>query len=286
MYCHEGCKTSHFYESHKKAVNSSKEDKPISEKIELIMRLLDLTSILGDRAVNNLLNDKKMRTIFDVDDLSVKNCISLLCSLLFHTKPLIPKCDYEIDLVDESNWRLADVVTSKKMIISERVTDEPGLGTSLTFGKFFSLFGSLFNHSCCPNVFRIAYNKKIIYIIAQPVKAGEQLFLQFYGNPNWISYYSGIDERQLKGHFKEASACECEACKKNLPKPQCLPIKHLRGCDEFFEDPPSGVLNLIQRYKKSCAFIENNWKHHPCRETWYIYENNAYFLNEIAKFRL
>lgn len=38
-------------------------------------------------------------------------------------------------------------------------------------------FGGLLNHSCDPNIFWISSNGKFIYIVAKPIRAGEQLFI-------------------------------------------------------------------------------------------------------------
>lgn len=38
-------------------------------------------------------------------------------------------------------------------------------------------FGGLINHSCDPNLFWISVEGKFVYIVAKPIRAGEQLFL-------------------------------------------------------------------------------------------------------------
>jgi hypothetical protein len=52
---------------------------------------------------------------------------------------------------------------------------------STTFSNYEAftvcLFGSLFNHSCDPDVHTFSLNNKIVFYVAKPVKAGEQLFI-------------------------------------------------------------------------------------------------------------
>lgn len=49
-------------------------------------------------------------------------------------------------------------------------------------GCFSSLFRSLFNHSCDPNVEWINVGNKMVYVVRLPIKAAEQLFVSYRWN--------------------------------------------------------------------------------------------------------
>lgn len=49
--------------------------------------------------------------------------------------------------------------------------------TFVGIGNCLLPFASLINHSCDPNIFWIPLDMKFVFIVAKPVKAGEQLFL-------------------------------------------------------------------------------------------------------------
>lgn len=40
-------------------------------------------------------------------------------------------------------------------------------------------FGSLFNHSCDPNVMRVTYENKIVFVVIKPVVKDHQLFTSY-----------------------------------------------------------------------------------------------------------
>jgi hypothetical protein len=41
------------------------------------------------------------------------------------------------------------------------------------------IYGSLFNHSCDPNVGKISFGNKIAFIVLQPIRTGHQLFIDY-----------------------------------------------------------------------------------------------------------
>jgi hypothetical protein len=73
-----------------------------------------------------------------------------------------------------------------------------------------SLFKSLINHSCCPNVFFIHIENKIVGFVVKPIKAGEQLFrCYFIKDP---MSYNELKSNVFQTHnFK----CDCQECINN-----------------------------------------------------------------------
>lgn len=51
-----------------------------------------------------------------------------------------------------------------------------GLDNVVVYGSGIYPFGSLFNHSCVPNICRVFYNNNLIIIALRPIEAGEQIF--------------------------------------------------------------------------------------------------------------
>lgn len=57
---------------------------------------------------------------------------------------------------------------------------EEGKVNIVKVGNVLLPFASLINHSCDPNIFWISVDTKFVFLVAKPIKAGEQLF-QCYG---------------------------------------------------------------------------------------------------------
>lgn len=59
--------------------------------------------------------------------------------------------------------------------------DLSGLLTSnkMKVGSAILIFGSLFNHSCAPNIDRMIVDNKFVFIVRRPIKAGEQCFISY-----------------------------------------------------------------------------------------------------------
>lgn len=46
-------------------------------------------------------------------------------------------------------------------------------------GSGLFIFGSLFNHSCAPNIERILVDNKFVFYVRRPIHEGEQLFISY-----------------------------------------------------------------------------------------------------------
>lgn len=64
----------------------------------------------------------------------------------------------------------------RKTQFSLNIFDEL-IGQFEKVGNCLLAFGGLLNHSCDPNIFWISANGKFVFIVAKPIRAGEQLFI-------------------------------------------------------------------------------------------------------------
>lgn len=131
-------------------------------------------------------------------------------------------------------------------------------------------FLSLLNHSCDPNVTFIQDNE-IYLVVRKVVKPGEQLFYH-YSQP---FFTSDLKSRQTMLRQNFFFDCKCEACLKDYPIKEKLPLKISDPRDkkklEFF---PRLVESLItydfQDLNKVCeeirGFLIENAKFYPCQE--------------------
>lgn len=49
----------------------------------------------------------------------------------------------------------------------------------MKIGSGLFIFGSLFNHSCAPNIDRILVDNKFVFFVRRPIDKGEQLFISY-----------------------------------------------------------------------------------------------------------
>lgn len=58
--------------------------------------------------------------------------------------------------------------------------DSSYLTTSkMKVGSALLIFGSLFNHSCAPNIDRMIVDNKFVFVVRRPIVADEQLFISY-----------------------------------------------------------------------------------------------------------
>lgn len=46
-------------------------------------------------------------------------------------------------------------------------------------GSALLIFGSMFNHSCAPNIDRMIVDNKFVFLVRRPISVGEQLFISY-----------------------------------------------------------------------------------------------------------
>lgn len=49
----------------------------------------------------------------------------------------------------------------------------------MKIGSSILIFGSLFNHSCAPNLDRMVFDNKFVFIVRRPIEKGEQVFISY-----------------------------------------------------------------------------------------------------------
>jgi hypothetical protein len=78
----------------------------------------------------------------------------------------------------------------------------------------YSLIGSLFTHSCDPNVAIMTVDNKFVFYICRPVKKGEALEL-CYGT----EYFYQPRKERMENLYKNCGGiiCTCDACLKDYP---------------------------------------------------------------------
>lgn len=86
------------------------------------------------------------------------------------------------------------------------------VGPTVFGGGLFALC-SLVNHSCAPNVVRIADGITNVVVVRRVIKAGEQLF-DSYGPPFCLA---DIKQRQAKLKIHYNFDCQCQACIHDYP---------------------------------------------------------------------
>lgn len=176
-----------------------------------------------------------------------------------------------------------------------------------TSGLIFIPCCSFFNHSCVPNVGIIhGEKKKHIFFSNQPIKKGEQLFINYFGGTN--SLHIPKAKRQSKLQNMHNFICSCQACSENwlLPPDPSLTnddsdendmelieiafenaeFCEKEGIDSILPDPPTTwsynenslkqVINLIEifykKYKDYDAFVESDFmKNYIFKAFWNFY---------------
>jgi SET and MYND domain-containing protein 4 len=63
----------------------------------------------------------------------------------------------------------------------KRADDEHALerASTMKVGSALLIFGSLFNHSCAPNIDRMVVDNRFVFIVRRPIRQGEQLFISY-----------------------------------------------------------------------------------------------------------
>jgi SET domain len=268
MFCSESCKEQ-FQPLHKGCKKYRKNgDSQMIDKI-----------ILKTPESNEKVKDSTNVTIFDIGELNNENYMKVFKSL----PHAVPKCISEDKENNNVNGKEIDdfadhsknIIHSNSFELCEQVkTDKIGNVKTQQYGKGIFLFASLFNHSCMPNIERVSFDNKLVFIANQPIKAGEQIFITY--GPLFTSNTRAKRQKTLaKYDFK----CDCKACMVDYPTFNHLRIKKI----PFYAPPLISSDFAIELLKQDFLVIDINWKDHPCREISSTQLNNRYLLNEIAK---
>lgn len=148
-----------------------------------------------------------------------------------------------------------------------------------TEGQGFALcsLAAYFAHSCDPNVDKIDVDNKFIFVAKKPIKAGEQLFMN-YDRYSFLTH--SLDVRQDYFNRIYTFQCGCSACKNNYPE-----LSQLRKFDENFVDTETNFDSLAaaeEQYKNNCKYIEDNMEQYPCFEICSLMVQNNHLLHLIG----
>lgn len=146
-------------------------------------------------------------------------------------------------------------------------------------GQGFALcsLAAYFAHSCDPNVDKIDVDNKFAFVAKKPIKAGEQLFMN-YDRYSFLTH--SLKDRQDYFNKIYTFQCACSACENDYPQLADLP-----KFDKDFGGKISAEAKkaaTIEKYLKNCAYINDNINHYPCQEICSLMVENIDLLHSIA----
>lgn len=146
-------------------------------------------------------------------------------------------------------------------------------------GQGFALcsLAAYFAHSCDPNVEKIDVDNKFMFVAKKPIKAGEQLFMN-YDRFSFLTHC--LEDRQE--YFKRiyTFSCACDACANDYPE-----LSKLQKFDSDFQVPQSSFdskQSAREQYSKNCKYIEDNADKYPCFEVCTLMIHNYRLLHFIG----
>ena len=189
--------------------------KKIFHEAEVTLRCIDFTQRILLEALeicdgsfdklSTLVNDPSTasRSFFDFDWSDPDNVKHKMDGLLtFNSLQLCPvndeldyvqthpvlnlfKTEREKEIAKGFMTRIARILTVNSYGLdwwSPKMSDEDlsALTSSkMKIGSAILIFGSLFNHSCAPNIDRMIVDNKFVFIVRRPIKMGEQVFISY-----------------------------------------------------------------------------------------------------------
>jgi SET domain len=146
-------------------------------------------------------------------------------------------------------------------------------------GQGFALcsLAAYFAHSCDPNVEKIDVDNKFMFVAKKPIKAGEQLFMN-YDRYSFLTH--SLEERQEYFNKIYTFQCGCSACANNYPQ-----LSALRKFDDNFTIPEGSLdssMDAKEQYKNNCAYIQANIDQYPCFEICSLMVQNNHLLHAIG----
>jgi hypothetical protein len=150
---------------------------------------------------------------------------------------------------------LLDLVAPFNLWTSKRIDGSAPIGGILnrgytnTVGWTFHPFSLLFNTNCHPNVYMTRFGEHGVtaWIVAYPVKSGEQLFLQYRPDNSW--QIKSQEERQKLWMRDYRFKCDCVACVNDWK------LTETKDYEDRFEFCPRFTSNRIDALYN---FMENN----------------------------
>lgn len=228
----------------------------------------------SELAAFHSINEREKKTVFDFDlsnpeaadyeesILKIVNSLSKGDSFEFPCdEPVIKLFVHFNGILSRNAFELGEFAHDRQL--------EASIGVGLC------AFGSLFNHSCYPNVDHVMVEGKLVFVVSRPIKAGEQLFVSY--GVHFTTEDSAFREAHLQRYGFQ---CDCLACVNNFPLTRGLP-----RCDRkfVFTEISTDVRKAIAQFKKNCRYINQNWDLPLSFELAYLDLQNHNLLNIIAR---
>jgi len=147
----------------------------------------------------------------------------------------------------------------------------------LEMGSGVFAFASFFNHSCAPNVVRVAVDNKLVFVVIRPVDKDQQLYVAYKEN----FHNECRRERQEEMLKSYRFTCCCEACTKDYPNLDQLPSKNLQFVEP--DDSVESIEEAKREFKNNCDYIQRNSRNYPSYEICVLIDRNRRLLNAIAR---
>ena len=231
------------------------------------------------------------KTVFDFDlsdpddPMYQKNLLVAINSLSMNFKHPIyhPK---DRDLVSKTNKNTIKKITDLKLIFK---TNGIEIKKPLKFAKYYSRgdlartqsygtallpFGSLFNHSCFPNVKTVAIDNKVVFYVGRPIAAGAQLFINYGVVSNYDSH-----ETRKKALKSYQFTCGCGACYQKCQLNRLPTIDRKFREPDFRSCPPQ---EAIEQFKRNCRYIQSK-RNQLCKEVVTLMGHNDHLLHGVVK---
>lgn len=232
----------------------------------------------------------QLKTVFDFDlrkgdeNQREKNLLVAVNSLQRNAIPegMKPLMDQHVELMksitkNPKEQKFLDGFMRKQMEII--ITNTFGIvdRDEMEIGSGIFPLASLFNHSCAPNVIRINVENKLVFIVSRPIEKNQQLFVCYRSN------FYGTDRQQRREELLASYRfkCTCEACSKNYPMTDDLPI-----FDESYSATPDTItsaVSAIEEFKSNCDYINRYTRKFPSFELFKLIQRNHSLLEAIAQ---
>lgn len=231
----------------------------------------------------------EVRTVFDFDlsemdaEQKQKTLLQVVNSLQQNKLPekMLPDMDKNVRLVQSitknpKHQKFIDRFLRKQMEIT--ITNSFGISPRGHFiGSGVFPLSSLLNHSCAPNLTRIAVDNKLAFVVTRPIEKNAQLFISYRES----FFRTEKAERQKEVLESYRFVCKCEACSNDYQV-----IDRLFSDDPNFIEPPSRIPKgtaAKAEFKRNCGYINKRIKFFPSSELCTLMERNRDLLESLAK---
>lgn len=144
-------------------------------------------------------------------------------------------------------------------------------------GQGFALcsLAAYFAHSCDPNIDKIDVDNKFAFIAKKPIKAGDQLFMN-YDRFSFLTH--SLQERQDYFNKIYTFQCGCSACTNDYQLLNKLPKLDVK----FDAKTPEDLSLAKEKYQKNCDDIKANMDIYPCYEICSMMIQNIDLLHTVG----